>query len=345
MAKLSKCSTGPADHVGADAGLAFAEYLPDIVARFDPQFRHLYVNRAVESVTGLPAQSFLGKTNRDLGMPSELVDLWDKKLGEVFASGEPTEVRFAYDGVAGQRHIVTRIAPEFGDDGRVRSVVTVARDMTDHESMRSGIISAERRHEETRQRYAEEIENVLVHTVEALSLALEKRDPYTAGHQSRTADLALRTGRTLGLPEIQLRGIWLGALIHDIGKIFIPAEILNRPGKLHLHEFGLIKCHPEVGFDIVKDVEFPWPVAKMILQHHERIDGSGYPNGLRGDQIAIEARILAVADVVEAMTSHRPYRPALGLSEGLTEVRSKSGTHFDSQVVDALVEAIANQPF
>lgn len=189
------------------------------------------------------------------------------------------------------------------------------------------------------------LQDVLQDTIEAITRAVEKRDPYTAGHQRRVAELAAAIGALMGMDESRLEGLRLGALIHDVGKIYIPAEILNRPGRLSEHEFGLIKTHTEVGYDIIKDVDFPWPVAQMVVQHHERMDGSGYPRGLVGEQIILEARILAVADVVEAITAHRPYRPALGIEEGLREITAHRGQRYDPEVVDACVALIRRDGF
>ncbi len=185
----------------------------------------------------------------------------------------------------------------------------------------------------------------LVDTIRAIALTVEKRDPYTAGHQQRVSELCVAIGRELGLAPERIEGLRLGALIHDIGKIYIPAEILNRPGRLTKTEFDLIKSHPEVGYDIVKDVKFPWPVAPMILQHHERLDGSGYPNALKGEAIILEARILAVADVVEAMSSHRPYRPVVGVEKALAEIEAHRGTLFDPAVVDACTRLFREKGF
>jgi putative nucleotidyltransferase with HDIG domain len=175
----------------------------------------------------------------------------------------------------------------------------------------------------------------LVETIRAVSRTVEKRDPYTAGHQQRVAELVVAIAQELGLDAGRIEGLRLGALIHDIGKIYVPAEILNRPGMLTEAEFTIIKSHPQVGYDIVKDVHFPWPLAQMILQHHERLDGSGYPNGLKGEAILLEARILAVADVVEAMAAHRPYRAARGPETALDEIRTNRGLLYDPVVVDA----------
>jgi len=182
---------------------------------------------------------------------------------------------------------------------------------------------------------AQRLKNALSGTIAAVALTVEKRDPYTAGHQRRVAELSVAIARELNVSEDSREGLRLGATIHDLGKISIPAEILNRPGKLGRLEFELIKSHPQVGYDIVKDVEFPWPVTDMILQHHERLNGSGYPLGLKAEQIILEARIIAVADVVEAMSSHRPYRPGLGIDIALAEIERGRGSLYDPAVADA----------
>ena len=182
-------------------------------------------------------------------------------------------------------------------------------------------------------------------TVQAMALAVETRDPYTAGHQRRVAELTRRIGEGMGLSEKKLQGIFLAALIHDIGKISVPAEILSKPGRLTKDEFNLIKCHPQVAFDILKGIEFPWPIVDIIFQHHERIDGSGYPRGLDANQILKESKILAVADVVEAMASHRPYRPAVGIDKALEEITTNKGKLYDPDVVDVCLELFEKESF
>jgi len=181
--------------------------------------------------------------------------------------------------------------------------------------------------------------------IAVLAATVERRDPYTAGHQRRVAELSSAIAHALGLEPARIEGLHFAATIHDIGKIYVPAEILARPGKLQTIEFEMIKSHAQVGFEIVKDVEFPWQVADMIRQHHERLDGSGYPQGLKGDQILLESRILAVADTVEAMSSHRPYRPGLGLDTALAEIRQEAGTKLDLQVVDACERVFRERGF
>ena len=174
-------------------------------------------------------------------------------------------------------------------------------------------------------------------TIGAISGTVEVRDPYTAGHQQRAARIAAAIAREMGLPEMQIQGIYLAGIIHDVGKISVPSEILSKPGKLSKAESELVQAHPQAGYDILKDVAFPWPIAQIVLQHHERIDGSGYPRGLAGEAILIEARILAVADVVEAMNSHRPYRPALGPEVALAEIEKGAGRLYDNGAVQACV--------
>jgi len=198
---------------------------------------------------------------------------------------------------------------------------------------------------EERDHAREALGNVLFQTIEAIAHTVEIRDPYTAGHQRRVALLAEAIALEMGWSADRMEGLRLGAIIHDIGKIYVPAEILNRPGRLTPQEFGIIQQHPQVGFDIVRGISFPWPVAEMILQHHERMDGSGYPNGLAGDAIVEEARILAVADVVEAISAHRPYRPALGLEKALAEIRSGRGGRYDADIVDTCVRLFEEARF
>ncbi len=188
-------------------------------------------------------------------------------------------------------------------------------------------------------------ENILFQTIDAIGNTIEKKDPYTSGHQRRTALLSARIARDLGLSARTILGVWLGALIHDVGKIYVPAELLTRPGRLSRVELELIREHPAVGYDIVHHIEFPWPVASTVRQHHERLDGSGYPQGLSGDAIVLDARIVAVADVFEAMTSHRPYRPALPKGHAIAELTGGRGRFYDASVVDACLAIVGPDDF
>lgn len=185
----------------------------------------------------------------------------------------------------------------------------------------------------------------LLDSISAIAATVEIRDMYTAGHQRRVAQIATAIARLLNLPEQQIEGLYLACVVHDVGKIKIPAEILSKPGKLGELEYALIKQHPQAGYDILKEVDFPWPIAQFVLQHHERIDGSGYPHGLTGDAILLEARIIAVADVIEAMASHRPYRPGLGIEAALAEISGKRGTVYDAAVADAAIVLFREKEF
>lgn len=176
-------------------------------------------------------------------------------------------------------------------------------------------------------------------TIAAIAGMTETRDPYTAGHQEHVGALAAAIAARLGLDETAVDGVRLGGLVHDVGKIAVPAEILTRPGRLDPLEQEMVRRHAELGADILGRAQLPWPIAEVALQHHERLDGSGYPSGLVGDRICLPARIVAVADVVEAMAHHRPYRPAPGLGAALSEVRAGAGTTFDADVVDACIDA------
>ncbi|MDI9570698.1 MAG: PAS domain S-box protein [Pseudomonadota bacterium] len=192
---------------------------------------------------------------------------------------------------------------------------------------------------------ADQLRKALWGTVMAIVSVVESKDPYTAGHQRRVADISRAIATEMGLSPERIEGIHMAGMIHDIGKISIPAEILSMPRRLTDLEFSLIKTHAQSGYNILKGIEFPWPVARIVLEHHERIDGSGYPNGLSGDQILLEARIVAVADVVEAMATHRPYRQASGLDQALEEITRNRGRLYDSEAVDACLRLFRSKGF
>lgn len=191
----------------------------------------------------------------------------------------------------------------------------------------------------------EKLHNSLIGLIKAMAYTVEIRDAYTAGHQKRVAALSFAIGKKIGMSEDQIMGLELAAKIHDIGKIQVPAEILSKPSHLSEIEFALIKVHPEIGYDILKEIEFPWPIATIIRQHHEKLDGSGYPHGLKGDEILIEARIITVADIVEAISNHRPYRPALGIDFALEVITKERGIKLDADVVDACVSLFNEKEF
>jgi len=203
-----------------------------------------------------------------------------------------------------------------------------------NEELRREVIQRKQTEEELK-RSTEKMVKALEDTIQAMAMIVEMRDPYTAGHQRRVTQLACAIAKKMDFSENQTNALRLAGLIHDIGKIRVPSEILTNPDGLSEAEFNMIKMHPLVGYEILSTIEFPWPIAQIVYQHHERMDGSGYPSGLSGEDILLEARILAVADVVEAMSSHRPYRPALGIDKALSEITQKKGVLYDANVVNA----------
>lgn len=195
-------------------------------------------------------------------------------------------------------------------------------------------------HEEELARKAESLERAFEGTLLSISRMIDMRDAYTAGHQNQVGTIAKDIGKAMNLSEGQCQALNWAGLVHDVGKIAIPAEVLSKPSKLTFIEYEFMKTHSKIGYEILKDVTMYYPIAEVVLQHHERLDGSGYPNGLTGDQIRMDARILAIADVFEAMISHRPYRPALEYDEALTELLTHRGTKYDPEAVDALVRLV-----
>ena len=221
-----------------------------------------------------------------------------------------------------------------GPDGKPAEMLAVARDITERKRVEY----------ELSQR-TDKLLEAMEGTLQALARVVEMRDPYTAGHQKRVAELACAIAGDMGLSPDRVTGLRLAGLIHDMGKVRVPAEILTNPNVLSDAELAIIRTHPSLGYEILKTIELPWPVADIVHQHHERMDGSGYPQGLRGEGILMESRILAVADVVEAIASHRPYRPALGIDQALQEVSKNSGRLYDSDVVNCSLVLFRERAF
>jgi len=234
------------------------------------------------------------------------------------------------------------------DGGRADIGARATRALVDNRPMVLGVaqdIGERKKAQEAIERYTRRLEQAMMATVEAVSAMVELRDPYTSGHERRVGELAAAIGAERDLPEESVTGLRMTGYVHDIGKISVPAEILSKPGRLTDIEFEIIKTHARSGYDILKGVEFPWPLPQTILQHHERLDGSGYPQHLKGDEIILEARILAVADVVESMASHRPYRPALGIDKALEEIERNSGKFYDPLIAEACLRLFRERDY
>jgi PAS domain S-box-containing protein/putative nucleotidyltransferase with HDIG domain len=290
---------------------------------YDPEgrpcdYRFLTVNPAFEKLTGFSPEQVEGKTVLQV-LPG-LDPFWIETYGRVVATGAP--VAFERYGENLKRYF--RVMAYKTQDNQFTTIFSDITAVKESEANRLTAMTA---------------------SLQSLATAIEMRDPYISGHQRRVTALAGAIARELGLDEERIKGIELGGILHDIGKISVPTEILSKPGKLSETEFAITKSHPESGYEILKNINGPWPLSQMVLQHHERLDGSGYPQGLKDDEIILEAKILAVADVVEAMASHRPYRPALGLDRALEEITRNKGTLYDPEVVDACIMLFSVKKF
>ena len=235
-----------------------------------------------------------------------------------------------------------------GTEGICETTVIPLRDEQDNITAVFGVshdVTHRKQAEQELQRSYDKLRETLITTINTLASTIEVRDPYTAGHQRRVTILACAIAEEMGLTEEQFDGLRLAGLVHDIGKFTVPVEILNKPGRISETEFNIIKNHSQAGYNILKEIEFPWPVAQIVLQHHERLDGSGYPQGLKNGGIMLEARILAVADVVEAMASHRPYRPALGIEVALEEITKNRDILYAPDVTDVCTKLFSDKRF
>ena len=287
-----------------------------------------YWNKANEIIYGYAAEEAIGKNLIDLIIPPEMRN----EVREMIKHGAQTGEMLPASELSLLRKDGTRVSvfsshAVVKQPGREPELFCIDVDLTEL-----------KRAEEELQHTLEKLRKTLGATIQAMAFTVETRDSYTAGHQRQVANLAHAIATEMGLSKEQIEGLCMAAVIHDLGKITVPTDILNKPGQLTGNEFGIIKCHPRTGYDILKTIEFPWPIAQIIFQHHERMDGSGYPQGLSGEEIILEARILAVADVVEAMASFRPYRPARGLDKALEEISQNRGVLYDPGVVDACLK-------
>jgi len=292
-----------------------------------------YANPSFEKLTGWKKEELCSREFNFLN----IVHPDDKKLIMEKAKKRGKEEQSSYE---------FRIISKDGEE-RIVEATTVSIGKK-REAKEMGIlrdITVRRMAEQELKKSLERLQKTFEDTINALVSALERRDPYTAGHQKRVTNLAYAIAKEMGLSKEQINGLRFAGLVHDVGKIQIPTEILIKPAHLSKIEFVMIKMHPQIGYEIVEAIEFPYPVAQIILQHHERMDGSGYPAGLSGEDILLEARTLAVADVVEAMSSHRPYRPALGIDVALEEIAKYKGVLYDSEAVDACLKLFKDKMF
>ena len=324
------------------------ESLPDATIVIDHEGRVLYWNREMVELTGVPASEIVGKGDYEYALPFYglrrpiLIDMivdpqvhFDEQYIYVHREGKVLYTETTTGKLKGKQRILWgRAAPLFNTKGQIVGAIESVRDITDRKKAEEDLI-----------KHNEKLEAIFSGTVSALAITTEKRDQYTAGHQHRVAALACEIAREMDLPDRMINDIKIAGTLHDIGKLYVPLDILSQTGKLSDIELLFIKTHPAAGYDILKSIPFEGPIAEIILQHHERLDGSGYPRGLAGDEILLQARILSVADVVEAMASHRPYRTALGLEKALEEIQTNAGRLYDESVVNACVRVIGDKTF
>jgi PAS domain S-box-containing protein len=301
----------------------------------------VFANKRAEGILGLSLDKITGLTYdspewRITDFDGNPFPLEKLPFAQVISSGDPVYgIRHAVTSPDGQRlYLSINGAPIHDEKGNINEVVFSIDDITEHHRAEEEIIKT-----------VGKLKRGIDDTIRAMAMIVEERDPYTAGHQQRVANLSVAIAQDLNLSEEQINGVRMSGMIHDIGKMKIPAEILSKPTKLSHLEFDLLKSHAEGSYRILEPIAFPYPIAKIAYQHHERINGSGYPQGLKGDEILIEARILAVADVVEAMASHRPYRPAVGIDAALEEIEKNRGVLYEKMIADACLRLFREKGF
>jgi len=317
------------------------EESPDaLVLQSTEDNRILRVNSGFTRLFGYRRDEVEGRTLNEMIVPGDMLQE-GAELDRKTDGGNAIQVETVRRKKNGALVDVSLISVPVMLEGGLVGAYVIYRDVSAAKEARRVLIESRERVEKS----LESMSRAWEQTIDVLAMAAETRDPYTAGHQRNVSILSEAIAKELWLDNETVNSIRMAGLVHDVGKINIPTEILSKPGTLGEVEFALIRTHPEVGYEIMKNIELPWRLAEMILQHHERMDGSGYPRGLKGDQIMLEARVLAVADVVEAMSSHRPYRASLGAEAALEEIETNKGRLYDPQVVDACLRLFRKKGF
>lgn len=288
--------------------------------------RFVWANHLMDQLTGYDHQELLHLSLWDIVHPDHRELVMNRGGVSFRTSGPPSRFEFKLATKSGKIRWCDFAAAQIEYGGKP-AVIASAYDITDRKISDEELI-----------RTSDNLHHAVGGTIQAMALAVEIRDPYTSGHETRVTDLATTIAREIDLPVKQVEAVNMAATIHDVGKLYIPAEILSKPGNLNSMEVRLIQTHAQAGYDILKDITFPWPLANIVYQHHERLDGSGYPQNIKGDDILKEARIIAVADVVEAMSSHRPYRPTLGVDKALEEIDRNRCKLYDDEVVETCIK-------
>ena len=312
-----------------------ADNVTDVIFTMDMNFNYTYASPSANRILGYTVDEAMTMKMDDTVSP-ETFNL----LAGILLEELEIEKRNDKD-LTRSRVVEYQLIHKNGSKVWVETTLTFLRDENNTAAGVLGIVrevNKRKQAEEKLHQTLDSLRKAVGTTIQVLVSALEVRDPYTAGHQSRSADLACAIATEMGLPQDKIEGIRMAGIIHDIGKLAVPAEILSKPTKLTKIEFSMIKEHPQSGYEMLKDVESPWPLAQIVHQHHERLNGTGYPRNLKGNEILLEARIMSVADVVEAMASHRPYRPALGIEVALEEIEKNKGILYDNAVADACLK-------
>jgi len=307
---------------------ALAEQSSDIIILVNQEGTITYANPALDRALGFKAEEMIGASGFEHVHPDDLkylTDAFNLLAGDKNAPVQRSEMRLRHKD--GSWRTFEAVASNLVNNNVVEAVIVNYRD-----------IAGRKKKEAERNEDFKRIKKTLQATIQSIAMIVETKDPYTNGHQQRVSHLAQSIASEMDLTEDRQAFVRTSSIIHDLGKVSVPSEILSKQKKLSELEFKLIKMHSQTGYNILKDIDFPWPVADVVLQHHERINGTGYPQNIQGEAILLEARILAVADVVEAMSSSRPYRPALGISFALDEIFKHKGILYDTNVVDACLK-------